>query len=497
MANFYITTPIYYVNGDPHLGTAYAEINADAFARWHRLLGDQVRFVTGTDEHGLKIAQAAAEHGVTPQEWVDRTSERFRGAWGKLDISFDDFIRTTEPRHVSTVQEFLSEIYRRGYIYKDLYVGLYCISCEAYYQESELVDGKDCPVHGRPVTEMSEENYFFALSKFNDRLIEFYENNPGAITPETRLHEVLGFLRQGLTDISITRSSIDWGVSVPWDEQHVFYVWYDALINYLTAVGYGDGSGAFEQWWPSVHHLLGKDILRFHAVWWPAMCMAAGIDPPAHFLVTGWMLVNGEKMSKSLGNQIDPMAVASDLSSDALRYYLLRANGFGLDGDVSLESLYRVYNADLANDLGNLVSRVVALSIQKGGGRAPAVPEIGSDPLGAKPLLEGSIAAWNAFRPMDAIDHAMAIVRAGNSLLERAEPWRRPEGDAESLDALGRVREGLRLAAVLLSPAIPKASLEIFVRLGFGGAGELRWTAEAGGATLEKRPPLFPRAVAG
>ena len=495
MTNFYITTPIYYVNGDPHLGTAYAEINADAFARWHRLLGDQVLFVTGTDEYGLKIAQAAAENGVTPQEWVDRTSERFRRAWGKLDISFDDFIRTTEPRHARTVQEFLSEIHRRGYIYKDLYVGLYCVSCEAYYQESELVNGRDCPVHGRPVTEMSEENYFFALSKFNDRLIELYESNPGAIIPETRLHEVLGFLRQGLTDVSITRSSIDWGVRVPWDEGHVFYVWYDALINYLTAVGYGTSQGTFDRWWPSVHHLLGKDILRFHAVWWPAMCMAAGIDPPAQFLVTGWMLVNGEKMSKSLGNQIDPLAVASELSPDALRYYLLRANGFGLDGDVSMESLYRVYNADLANDLGNLLSRVVALSMQKGGGVAPAVPEIGGDVLGAGPLVEAAVSAWNAFKPNDAIEHAMAIVRAGNALLERVEPWRRPALDPESLDALGRVREGLRLAAAILSPAIPRASAEILSRLGFGAPGELRWTPEPGGAALEKGAPLFPRVV--
>ena len=269
MGRFYVTTPIFYANDLPHLGTAYNAVNADALARWHRLIGDDVFFLTGTDEHGAKIAEAAAEHGVSPQEWTDQIVARFQDAWRTLDLSNDDFIRTTEPRHYRTVQAFLQRIYDNGYIEPGTYRGLYCVSCEDYYTEEQLVDGR-CPVHHRPVVEMEEQNYFFKLSQFQQPLLEWYEAHPDAVRPLTKRNEALGFIKGGLLDISITRTSFSWGVPVPWDPGHVFYVWYDALINYPTAIGYPDDPARFSAWWPAVHHLVGKDILRFHCVWWPA-----------------------------------------------------------------------------------------------------------------------------------------------------------------------------------------------------------------------------------
>jgi methionyl-tRNA synthetase len=301
MGRFYLTTPIYYVTDAPHVGTAYCTVNADAMARFHRLVGDEVLFLTGTDEHGQKVAEAAAAHGVTPLEWADRTSQRFFEAWELLNISYDDFIRTTEDRHTRSVQAFLTRIYENGHIYKDTYRGPYCVACEDYYTVETLENGTDCPVHHRPVIEMSEENWFFRLSAFQDQLLEYYESHPSLTTPETKKNEALGFIKGGLKDISITRASLNWGIPVPWDESQVFYVWYDALINYLTAVGYGVDPELMNTWWPQSHHLIGKEILRFHCVWWPAMCLAAGIEPPHHVQVHGWLLVGGEKLGKTMG----------------------------------------------------------------------------------------------------------------------------------------------------------------------------------------------------
>ena len=278
MGRFYITTPIYYANDAPHVGSAYTTVNADAMARWHRLVGDETKFLTGTDEHGQKVADAAAKNHMTPQDWTSLKSEQFKEAWETLNISFDDFIRTSEPRHYLTVQKFLSAIYDNGYIYKDVYKGLYCVSCEDYYTIETSVEGK-CPIHGRALIEMEEENWFFRLSAFEERLEQHYAQHPGFVTPETKRNEALSFIKGGLRDISITRTSISWGVPVPWDEAHVFYVWYDALINYLTAIGYGSDHDEVATWWPYSHHLIGKEIIRFHCVWWPAMCMAAGIEP--------------------------------------------------------------------------------------------------------------------------------------------------------------------------------------------------------------------------
>ena len=365
---YYITTPIYYVNDAPHVGHAYSTVNADALARWHRLIGDEVFFLTGNDEHGQKVARAAEQHGVTPQTWTDQLAPRFLSAWADLDIANDDFIRTSEPRHHRAVQRFLGQIYENGFIYKDTYRGLYCVACEQYYGEDELLDGGLCPIHRTPVEELEEENYFFRLSAFEQQLIEWYEANPTNVVPESKRNEALRFVEGGLRDISITRTSIDWGVSVPWDEKHVFYVWYDALINYVTAIGYGEDESRFATWWPAVHHLIGKEIIRFHCVWWPAMCMAAGIDPPVHIQVHGWLLVGGEKMSKSSLNQITPGELTAEYGVDPVRYYLVRDTPLGSDGDFSAEGITARYNADLANNLGNLLSRVATVIGSKCGG---------------------------------------------------------------------------------------------------------------------------------
>ena len=318
MSKFYVTTPIYYVNDVPHIGHAYTTVTADALARWHRLLGDETKFLTGTDEHGLKVARSAEEHGVTPQQQADTTSERFKETWDLLDISYDDFIRTTEPRHHQTVQALLTKAYENGHIYEDTYEGQYCVACEAYYTEDDLVDGL-CPIHKRPVEFFTEKNWFFRLSAFEQPLIDWYEGDPEAVQPDGKRNEALGLIRQGLDDVSISRTSIDWGVRVPWDEDHVFYVWYDALINYATAVGYGRDRDEFDAWWPAVHHLIGKDILRFHCVYWPALLLAAGEAPPHRISVHGFLLVGGEKMSKTSLNQIAPADLVEDFGVDAFR----------------------------------------------------------------------------------------------------------------------------------------------------------------------------------
>ncbi len=392
MPPYYLTTPIYYVNDAPHVGTAYTTVNADALARWHRLLGDDVWFMTGTDEHGAKIVEAAEASGMTPKEWTDRTSARFVEAWERLDISNDDFIRTTEPRHYEVVQQFLQRIYDNGFIELGSYSGLYCVSCEDYYTEDQLVDGK-CPIHGRAVVEMKEDNYFFKLSQFEERLLDYYDSHPEFVRPTSKRNEALGFIRGGLRDVSITRTSFTWGVPVPWDGGHVFYVWYDALINYLTVAGYGRDHAAFAARWGAAHHLIGKDILKFHCVWWPAMCMAAGIEPPAEIFVHGYLLMGGQKLGKSMiasglaGGEgaaplnitdVSPLALADDFGVDPLRYHLLREVALGGDGDFSYEGIVARYNADLANNLGNLVSRVTTVVHSKSGGVGP-----GSNPASA------------------------------------------------------------------------------------------------------------------
>ena len=497
MARFYVTTPIYYVNDAPHIGHAYTTLTADALARWHRLLGDDVFFLTGTDEHGLKVKRSAEANGLDPQEQADIYSARFRDAWELLDISNDDFIRTTEPRHHRAVSELMQAVYDNGWITPGTYEGLYCVACEAYYTEADLVDGL-CPVHHRPVEFLKEENYFFRLSAFSDRLLEWYADNPGAVTPEARRNEALGLIKGGLQDISVTRTSLDWGVRVPWDSEHVFYVWYDALINYATAVGYGSDIGRFEQWWPAVHHLIGKDILRFHCVYWPALCMAAGIEPPPRIAVHGFLLVGGEKMSKTAFNQISPAGLVPDFGVDGFRYHFLRDQQFGPDGDFSYEAMVARYNADLANNLGNLLARVGR------GGRAE-MRRNRAGPAPDSPLAALAGRGLRGRRPGLGPDRPQR--RPRGHLAARPGRQRRSGGGRTlaggarpAVDAvLGDALEVLRIVAVLASPALARAPSEIWRRIGLAGSpagaklpDAAKWGGYPGGLVVDRGAPAVP-----
>lgn len=496
---FYVTTPIYYVNDAPHIGHAYTTVTADALARWHRLVGDDVFFLTGTDEHGLKVQRAAEAQGRTPIQHADATSARYKETWKLLDISNDDFIRTSEPRHYKAVQALLQAAYDNGWIELRPYEGLYCVGCEAYYAEDDLLPGRLCPIHETPVELFKEENYFFKLSAFSDRLLEWFEANPGAVAPESKRNEAMGLIRQGLRDISISRTSINWGVPVPWDPKHVFYVWYDALINYATAVGYGSDPSRFDAWWPSVHHLIGKDILRFHCVYWPALLMAAGLEPPKQINVHGFLLVGGAKMSKSKLNQITPADLVPEFGVDGFRYHFLRNQPFGPDGDFSYEGMIDRYNADLANNLGNLLARVSTVVGKKCDGVGPA-PSADS-PLAkvAESVYADTVAGWQKVAPSEALEATWRLVRETNSALEAAEPWKADPGPAVDR-VLGDALEALRIVAVLAAPAIPNASVEIWRRIGVEGSplktrlpDAAKWGGYAGGVPVEKGKPLFPR----
>ena len=505
MGRFYITTPIYYANDAPHVGSAYTTVNADALARWHRLIGDETKFLTGTDEHGQKVADAATKSGCSPHEWTDRTSARFLEAWDALGIQYDDFIRTTEPRHHESVQKFLGAIYDNGYIYKDVYEGLYCVSCEDYFTFDSSDDGR-CPIHGTVLTEMEEENWFFKLSAFEDRLIEYFDSHPEFVTPETKRNEAYSFIKSGLKDISITRTSISWGVPVPWDERHVFYVWYDALINYLTAIGYGRDDDEVEKWWPHSHHLIGKEIIRFHCVWWPAMCMAAGLEPPSHVHVGGWLLIGGQKLGKTMAangglklTDIAPITLIDEFGVDPLRYYLLRETALGNDGEFSLEGILSRYNTDLANNLGNLVARVTTVVNSKCGGVGPVPRPDSSLRADAETAVSESVAAWQRFAPQSALEATWRLIGSTNAYLEQHAPWKMEPGDA--LDAvMGDALEAIRLVAVLSSPAMPAVCDEIWRRIGLDGSPADQileksgvWGRYPGGRTVVKGDPLFPR----
>ncbi len=503
----FITTPIYYVNDVPHIGHAYTTVTADALARWHRLVGDEVLFLTGTDEHGLKIARAAEAKGVTPQAHVDEVAARYQLVWDLLDISHDRFIRTTDPDHVAAVQAFLQKAYDNGHIYKAAYAGWYCVACEAYYDEEDLLanpeggPGLD-PIHERPVEWFEEENWFFRLSAFEQPLLDWFEAHPDAVGPVGKRNEALGLIRQGLRDVSITRTSIDWGVPVPWDEGHVFYVWYDALINYATAVGYGTDPERFATWWPHVRHLIGKDILRFHCVYWPAMLLAAGEQPPAHVNVHGYLLVGGEKMSKTRLNQIFPADLVDEFGVDGYRYHFLRDTSFGPDGDFSYEAMVARYNSDLANNLGNLLSRVATVVGKKCDGIGPAPrPDSPLATVAAEVVAEAS-AAWAAIQPSVALEATWRLIREANALLEATEPWKAEPGP-EVDGVLGDALEVLRLVSVLASPALTRATVAVWQRIGMPGLPTDRLLAEAvgwgqypGGLPVAKGDPLFPRLTA-
>jgi methionyl-tRNA synthetase len=508
VARYYVTTPIYYVNDAPHVGHAYTTVVADALARWHRLCGDETYFLTGTDEHGLKVQRAAEAQGVTPKEWADRTSERFRDTWKLLDITNDDFIRTTEPRHHTAVQAFLQQVYDNGHIELGTYEGLYCVSCEAYYTVDDLLEGQLCPIHKRPVEQVREENYFFKLSRFEQPLLDLYEKHPGFVRPEGKRNEALGFIRGGLDDFSISRTSITWGVPLPWDPSHVTYVWYDALLNYITAVGFGTDDERFASWWPAAHHLIGKDILRFHCVYWPAMLLAAGIDPPQDISVHGFLLLGGEKLSKTTHGpakltDIAPARLVDDFGVDGFRYHFLRDAPFGPDGDFSYERMLDRYNADLANNFGNLVSRVATVVGKKCDGIGPA-PQPDS-PLAAvaASAVSATAEAWANVAPSLALDATWRLIRETNAHLEANEPWKLDPGPQVEA-VLGDALEAVRIVSILASPAIPTAAAEAWRRIGLPGSptdetvpGAVAWGGYPGGLTVERGAPLFPRLAAG
>jgi methionyl-tRNA synthetase len=498
VGRFYATTAISYVNDAPHIGHAYEVVIGDAVCRWHRLLGDDVRYVTGTDEYGLKNQQAAEAQGVSPQALADRNSARFRQAADVLDVAYDDFIRTTEPRHIASVQKFLQAVYDSGDVEQDTYEGLYCVACEAYYTDDELVDGK-CPVHGRTVELVQETNWFFRLSRYEKRLLDWYDDHPDFVIPATRRNEVAAFVRGGLRDISMSRSAFSWGVPLPWDPDHVAWVWFDALPNYITAAGYGDDEEGFRYWWPVDYHLIGKDIVRFHAVYWPAMLMAAGLEPPRRIAAHGWLLVGGEKMSKTKFNQISPFDLVGEYGVDAVRYHFLRDTPFGQDGEFSAEGLVTRYNSDLANNFGNLLSRVATVVASKCGGIAPA-PQAGSPLAGvAAGAVQDASDAWQRFAPSEALEATWRLIRETNAHLEANEPWKASPGSA--VDAvMGDALEALRIVAVLAWPAVPRACDEVWRRLGLPGSpgaqrlpGAAVWGGHDGGLPVEKGAPLFPR----
>jgi methionyl-tRNA synthetase len=504
---FYVTTPIYYPNDVPHIGHAYTTVATDFVARYHRLRGERVFFLTGTDEHGKKVPQAAREQGKDPQAFVDEMEPRWREVWRRLGISNDDYIRTTEPRHEAAVTKLLTAVHENGRddIYLDTYEGLYCVSCEAYYTEDELVDGL-CPIHHTPVEAMSEENYFFRLSAYQDRLLEHYDRNPRAVQPDARRNEVLSLIKGGLRDFSISRTSFAWGVPLPWDPKHVCYVWFDALTNYITAAGYADDPDRFARTWPADVHFIGKDILRFHAVYWPAMLMAAGVELPRQVWAHGFLLVGGEKMSKTKLTGIHPFQLVDHFGVDAYRYYFLREIQFGQDGSFSWESMTDRYHADLANGLGNLASRVLAMIDSYFEGE---VPEPGG--AGAEAELQRVIRTrarrydqhMSELALSAALSEVWEVVAAANHYLVQRAPWtlaKVPEKRSELASVLYASAEVLRVLAVLVVPAMPGASGRLWEQLGMSEPLEsqrlpeaVRWGGLKPGTRVARRASLFPR----
>ena len=504
MSRFYLTTAIDYVNSRPHLGTAYEKVTADVIARYKRLCGVDTRFMMGNDEHSQNVFQRARELGEDPVAFCDRMETAFRDVWTRLDLSFDDFIRTTEARHKTSVTTLVSRMAEAGDIYDGVYEGWYCVSCEAFKQEKDLDEG-NCPVHRKPPEWIREKNYFFRLSKYRDRLLDHYARHPSFLEPEIRRNEILRLLEAGLDDISVSRTGQSWGIPVPSDPASVIYVWVDALINYISGVGYGADDGLFERWWPADLHVIGKDITRFHCVVWPAMLMSAGVELPRQVFGHGWVHWQGQKMSKSLGTVVDPLEAADRLGPDPLRLYLTKEIAFGADGDFTWDRFEERYNVDLANNFGNLVSRLASMGARYRQGRLVAPS---SEP---GPLAEAASRAVAVYR--DAMEvyalhrgaaAAFDLIDAANEYITREEPWvtARDPGRAADLDRqLWDASEAVRIAAILLTPIMPRSCAEILTRLG-AAAGEdghrldrdAAWISPPGAERrLAGGPPLWPR----
>ncbi|HXW58768.1 MAG TPA: methionine--tRNA ligase [Solirubrobacteraceae bacterium] len=472
--SFYVTTPIYYVNAAPHLGHAYTTIAADVMARHHRQRGERVFFLTGTDEHGEPVADAAHALGVEPQQLADQNAERFRALAPLLGASNDFFIRTTDAQHMAGVQEVLTRVRDNGYVYEGIYEGWYCPRCADFKSDSEIDEGNRCPIHHIELTREQEENYFFRLSDFQERLQRLYAEREDFVAPRSRYNEALSFIRSGLRDVPLTRRRLTWGVPVPWDSEHVFYVWFDALLNYYTALTYapapdGDaGEDLVAEFWPATYHVIAKDILRFHAVYWPALLMAARLELPEHVFVHGYLLMEGEKMSKSLGNVLDPFAVIERFGADALRFYLLRDVPFGQDGSVSTASFELRYDSELANELGNLASRVIAMVHRY---RDGVVPDVAPDPLLRENFgdLRGEVSALiDQAQLTQALDAIWQRVRRLNRYVEERAPWQlaKDAGAADELDqVLCSLIAGLRIVAILLAPYLPVSMQRLLAAL--------------------------------
>ena len=481
MKPFYVTTPIYYVNDRPHIGTAYSTIAADVLARYHALRGQPTRFLTGLDEHGLKIARAAEAKGVSPQAFTDEMQAPFRATWQLLNCAYDDFIRTTEPRHKERAQALWKEIAARGDIYLGEYEDWYCVGCETFYTEKDLLPGNVCPQHLKPVERIKESSYFFRLSKYTQPLLDYYETHPDFVKPSGRFNEVKSFVREGLRDLSVSRTSFRWGIPVPGDPEHVMYVWFDALVNYMSALGGPAApkqSPLFDQFWPpngSVTHIVGKDILRFHAVFWPAFLLAAGIEPATQVWAHGWLTVNGQKMSKSLGNFLQPEPLVDVFGVDVLRYYLMRDIAFGQDGDFSHENLLARLNGELANGLGNLLNRVLVSIVQKNlSGRvpapAPSTRTAEDDELEAAAARCCRAAAdhLELVAPQRALEAIWELVAAGNRYVDRTEPWALAKrGETQRLGhVVYQVLETVRMIGVMISPFMPSKAADLRHQLG-------------------------------
>ncbi len=507
--SFYLTTPIYYVNDAPHIGHAYTTVAGDVLTRWHRQRGEGVWFLTGTDEHGQKVLNTAEKNGVAPQDWCDRLVEdAWKPVWKALNIANDDFIRTTEPRHMERVQRFLSGLKDQGHIYSGKYEGPYCIGCEEFKLPGDLLEGGLCPIHSKPCEIVSEENWFFRLSAFVPQLLEHYKNDPSACEPASARNEVISFLEGEVQDLSISRSTFDWGIPVPWDTKQVIYVWFDALLNYASAVGLGDepgtpGAEKFAKTWPADVHLVGKDILRFHAVIWPAMLMAAGVALPKKVFAHGWLLVGGEKMSKSKLTGIAPADITDHFGVDAFRYYFLRAIPFGSDGSFSWEDMAARYTSELANDFGNLASRLIAMIEKYCAGAIPAVAHDAGLEAALAETVAKADAAMVALDFQGGINTIMEFCKRVNGYVTEREPWIVAKDESRTTELneiLYNTADSIRALAVLLYPVMPATCQTLWTSLGMNGdiAGEkisdvATWGQIKPGTKVTKGAVLFPR----